>query len=245
MMRYIGKTWLLLFSCFLIVFVGRDGIALSKGETSDKWQENIPKSAEILKAEGKALLDQRNYEEAMIKFKESLKIKPNYYLAIYNLALTHALRGSNLEEPSENDRWHAWKEFEKAENLAAKDGISDPNLYYAMGWLSLMESMLTPLQATLKRSEAYEHFEKSLKIKSDSKATLNALGALYELQGDYERSMDHYERALIVQQQALEQQALEIQAPEIDVEQQPFQVPKIEIDIDRVPPQAPTGLFAY
>jgi len=202
MMQNTIKVVLLSVALLLMPGLWMNHTAFSQRLVSDQWQKNIPPDAAMLKDEGKTLIEQSNYGEAIKKLEESLKLKPDYYVAAYNLAVAYARRGSDWEKPSKEDRQRARQEFEKAKKIAEDNNIRDPALSWAIGWLSYMDLIFSPPQAVARRTELYKEAERylneSLKINPNYSMALNTLGALYELRGDYKRSLGYYLAAAAV-----------------------------------------------
>ena len=171
----------------------------AQSAVSDAWQKNIPGKAAALKEEAKSLIEQGKYQDAIAKLEESLHLKKDYYLAVYNLALAYALRGTNLQAPSESVRRQAWREFERAQAIARDHGIEDGALYNAMGWLASMEAIFSKPEEFSRRTAWYDaaqrYWESARTTEPTSADTLNNLGALAQLRGDSQRASEYYAKA--------------------------------------------------
>jgi tetratricopeptide (TPR) repeat protein len=191
----------MLLMTFLVLATGQ--LSFAQETVSDAWQNNIPTTAAALKEEAKMLIEQRDYQGAIAKLEESLVIKQDYYLAVYNLAIAYALRGTNLQAPSQHDRNRAWHEINRARTIAEGQGIWDAALYSTIGWLASMEAIFTRPEEFSRRTvwydRAQQYWEYALTIDSASADTLNNLGALYELRGDSKRAGEYYAKAEALQ----------------------------------------------
>jgi tetratricopeptide (TPR) repeat protein len=182
---------------FLMLTRGKPGFA--QNAVSDPWQKNIPRKAAALKEAAKVLIQQHDYQGAVAKLEQSLAFKKDYYLAVYDLAVAYALRGTELQAPSVSDRTRAWRELGKAQTIAETQGIKDAALYTTMGWLASMEAIFSQPEEFARRTTWYaaaqRYWESALNIDAASTVALNNLGALYELQGDFERALEYYAKA--------------------------------------------------
>ncbi len=92
------------------------------GCTHASFVDEVTKAAAFtLKEEGNALLAQKQYEEALEKYKESMELNPDYIPNYYNLGTTYAYLGNKKE---------AIKNF----NLAIEHGYTKPRIYYNMAY---------------------------------------------------------------------------------------------------------------
>src|SRR5437899_1835058 len=125
--RSLASYLLLPLIALLTLTTGQQGFAQTT--VNDAWQNNIPGPAATLKEEAKALIERHDYQGAIMKLEQSLAFKQDYYLAVYNLALAYALRGTDAQAPSESDRKRAWRELSKAQTIAEAQGVRDAALY--------------------------------------------------------------------------------------------------------------------
>jgi|GEM_PF-1563241 len=180
-----------------------DQRGFAQSAVSDAWQKNIPGKAAALKEEGKLLIERHDYQGAITRLKQSLAFKQDYYLAVYNLALAYALRGTDVQAPSELDRKRAWRELDRAQAIAKAQGIRDATLYTTMGWLASMEAIFSQPEEFSLRTEWYNnakrYLEDALNIDATSSGALNNLGMLYELQGASEHALQYYAKAEALQ----------------------------------------------
>ncbi len=187
-------------ACMLgaIFFVGcSHSVALR----DDHWQNDIPPAAILLKKESRSLVERKEYSAAIVKLEESLKIHSNYYAATYNLALAYALRGFDPDNLSRNDSDRAKEFFEKALDIAKRNGLQDAELHYAMSWFAFFQVVFwppTPYERGTWHTQ-YMNIEamlkEALRINSYHAPALVLLGTVSELRGDLEQALIYYGQA--------------------------------------------------
>lgn len=193
--RLVRTCWCLLMAGSVLLLVSNRA---SAEMVSDKWQKEIPAEAMSLKEAGRLFIKEKKYSEAIEALEKSITIKPDFYLAVYDLGLAYALRGFNVDDFSEKDSQRGHEFLEQALRIAIENGFQDAYIYYVVGWSKFMRFIFShePGQDVVKLYLEIDQLERqALQIDPSLEKAHHLLGAISEFQGDLERALIHYSRA--------------------------------------------------
>lgn len=164
----------------LIAVCAMSGAATAQTRT-DRWQQSIPDPAFQLNDQAVQAAKRGEYDQAVQRFKEALRLKPDYIAAKYNLGLAFDFR------EWQGDDARAEQAFRDAIALAEAQKATDRvPLYNTYGWFLYLRGRLP---------EAKEMYEKALALDPNSPRVLNNLGAVFELLKDRKAALATYKRA--------------------------------------------------
>jgi len=146
----------------------------------DKWQNDIPLKA--IEFENSAIihLQMNIIDRAIGYFHKALREKPNYYLALYNLALAYYAKG---------DLDSTYKILEKAYGIAKKDDIKDVMIYSLFGYANMLKG---------NENRSMSIYEEGMKIQASSKKRgllFNNYALLEFRKGNYAKARELFEKA--------------------------------------------------
>lgn len=137
---------------------------------TDKYGQTVPTQLQeqVERARSMRLPNSGRYDakESVTLLQDALQKKPDYYRALYNLALAQA---------EANDYDKAKVTFEKAFEVAAKQNIRDGSIYNSAGWVAMRFGDYAAAEELLK---------KALELKDENqegtnRAIYNNLGLVY------------------------------------------------------------------
>jgi tetratricopeptide (TPR) repeat protein len=125
------------------------------------------------------LIQQGDVEQAIVHFKEALRIKPDFDLADANLKRALAIQKQMQFEG----------DAAKLET-ALKNKPDDPELYFEMGNLFLSQGDV---------SKAIDQFENALTIQPDYLPAINNLAMAYAADKQYDKALDAFKKMTALQ----------------------------------------------
>lgn len=147
---------------------------------TDAWQTNLPPAHVRMADEAKSALRHGDAAAAERRYRELLAVEPDYYRAQYNLGLALLAKGENEA---------AAVELERAVEIRARLGLSEPTLFNSLGWAHFLAGNLDKAEA------AYLEGVKlaAANSRGSNQRLFNNLGSLYLRQG----RLDEAEKALV------------------------------------------------
>ena len=124
---------------------------------------------------GDSFLNQRNYKQAIIQYKQALKIKPDYVGALINLAVAYIHLG--------DEKQAAQMLMNALQMQTSQKGV----IYYNLGEL---------LEKQEKWDEAIRYYEKAIGSEFEQGLIYRKLGTLYLAIGQYEKAKKAFEMTL-------------------------------------------------
>ncbi len=125
---------------------------------------------------GLEMLRKGNYDAALQKFEEAVKLDPNLALAYYGMGIIYKRKKNFVEA-------------EKAYKMAIE---KDPNYVKAYTALGLLQSQMDKL------TDALNSYQAALKIKPDEVKALWGMGYIYMKQKQYPKAIEYLKKAVEV-----------------------------------------------
>ncbi len=201
-----------LYNFFVLLFSGWALFIAHMAYANDPIQSHYKTADSLIVDQAKSLRLERKFDAAIEQLKPLIKREPEYYRAIYQLALACAERAQSVNKQVgdiENaDKWFRTAIAQKERLSAAGKPLNEYTIYNSYGWFLMETGRFKEAEASLLKG--VNELDKLPTVQSQQRV-LNNLAIVYKRQGRFTEAADLSKKAIALGSVTAQKNFVEIQ----------------------------------